>query len=270
MSGGASVMADGVEAVAALAPFRGGRGGMRMGLKPLPPGEDGFNRSPERIAEKRAALEAHPDAVRWLPEAEPAIVELASLLAAPAPTLDAAARSVGDDLCLLLPDGAGDEGVHRLVGGAMAFPTDWHLADKLGLPLGDVHAPIAAYGERLAGGVDHFLRALEPGPVYQRANWFVAETARLRWFIEKPAAERFAGADPARAWVRCERQTLRRLPQSGAVLFTIDVQVAPLLSLPHDLRLDLAAAARTLVPSEFVRREAADWLPVLDAAAAAP
>ena len=56
-----------------------------------------------------------------------------------------------------------------------------------------------------------------------------------RYLPDDPAA-RFAHVSAANAgetlFVRCERQTLRRLPETGAVLFTIGIAVAPLARLP--------------------------------------
>ena len=250
--------------VATLAPFRGARAGLRMGLRPID--GDGFSRDAARVAAKRRLLGAHPEALAAMPGSETACAELAALIGAA--DFAGAARMVADDLCLLLPEG----GSYVLRAGALAFPTDWRLADKLGKPLRDIHSPIHGYAEKLADGVEHFFRTLAPGPVFERANWFVVEEDALRHLPEGSGAARFAHVTAANAgdtlFVRCERQTLRKLPASGAALFTIDVHVEPLGSLPPDLARDLASAVASLPDGERERRGAPFYAAALSGYAA--
>ena len=168
-----------------------------------------------------------------------------------------AARAGWEDLCLLQPDG---DGQYRLTAGAVAFPTDWRLADKMGLPLTAIHAPIHGYAEQLAAGVDHFCRTLAPGPIFGRANWFIVADAGWRYLPEDAPAARFAHVTAANAgetlFVRCERQTLRRLPRTGAVLFTIGVYVARLDRLSAATVGRLANAVATVSDGEHERRAA--------------
>lgn len=213
-------------AVADLLPLAVAPGGLKMGLRRV--AESEWLQRPFDRAARAAAFDAHPDAVAVLARAEPAIRELAASLGVKG-GLDAVARVGWEDLCLLLP---GPDGAPMLVGAAVAFPTDWRVSEKIGRALTPIHAPIHGYAERLAGGVDHFLRTLAPGPIFGRANWFVVPTADWRYMPRDDPASRFAHVTGENAgetlFVRCERQTLRRLPESGAVLFTIGIAVAPL------------------------------------------
>jgi hypothetical protein len=251
--------------VATLAPFRGGQGGIRMGLKPIAPEdwlESGSGRD-ARIAEKRALLAQGVPFIHALPESEHAQAELAALLGV-AGGLEAAALNTAEDLCLMAPRGD----THVLTAGAVAFPTDWRLEAKLGQPLLGIHQSIPGYVDKLAAGVEQFFARLEPGPIFGRANWFLVETDALRYLPEGSHAERFAGITTEtagrRLFVRCERQTLRRLPFSRAVLFTIGVHVARLDTLAPDLVADLVLAARTQYPAEAARKETAALLPLLE------
>jgi hypothetical protein len=171
--------------------------------------------------------------------------------------LGAAARACWEDLCILQPDA---NGRYHLTAGAVAFPTDWRLADKMGLPLTAIHAPIHGYAEQLAAGVDHFFRTLAPGPIFGRANWFVVADDAWRYLPDDDPATRFAHVNAADAgetlFVRCERQTLRRLPESGAMLFTIGVHVAPLGSLGTAAVRHLATAVAAVPEGEHERRAA--------------
>lgn len=233
-----------------------GRGGgvLSMGLRKVPEA-DWLQPNTDPTA-RAAAFDAHPDAVQVMPEAEAAGREVAAMLGVGG-GLGEAARGCWEDLCLLQPDAAGD---YRLTAGAVAFPTDWRLADKMGLPLTAIHAPIHGYAEQLASGVDHFFRSLPAGPIFGRGNWFVVPSSACHYLPEDDPTERFAHVTAANAgstlFVRCERQTLRRLPDTGAVLFTIGIHVAPLADLSASAVARVASAVAATPTGEHERRAA--------------
>ncbi len=242
--------------VTALAPFRRGGGALRLGLGALPDAawRDLGPGLAARAVAKAAVFDACPDSLIVSPEADMAIAELATLLGVPGGSLRDAALAAFEDIALLLPDGD----VHRLAAGAVAFPTDWDLATKMGLPLAAIHAPIPTYAERLAAGVDQVFRGLEAGRMLTRANWNVVEDDGLRYLPVPAAMDRFDHVTAANAgdtlFVRVERQVLRRLPESGAALFTIGVYIEPLRALSPGLAGDLAAAVAGVPAAEAVRR----------------
>ncbi len=124
-------------------------------------------------------------------------------------------------------------GQYRLTAAAVGFPTDWRLSDKMGQPLTAIHAPIHGYAEELAAGVDHFIRVAAAGTRSSAAptgSWSPATRGATCPTMRRPRVSP-KSPPPTRAttlFVRCERQTLRRLPGSGAVLFTIGIALAPL------------------------------------------
>ncbi len=158
--------------------------------------------------------------------------------------LEVAARLVQEDMCLLRLDGT----TPILTDAALCFPSRWRLTEKPGRPLTAVHHPVPGYADRLAGPVDRFLSALRPGRIVQRANWGVVDDPALFQPAAPAAGTVITKADAGdRLWLRVERQTLRRLAISGAILFTIRVQVAAfsrLAAAPERAR--LAAALRAL------------------------
>jgi hypothetical protein len=211
-----------------------------------------------------------PQGVELTPEVEAPGRELAAMLGTQGALRDAA-LAVHEDLCLLTKR-EGEE-VYRLIGAAVAWPSDWHPAHKIGLPLRALHAPIAGYEEQLASGVDRFMETLRPGAIYGRCNWFIAPTGARRWIATRPAAEAFAHITPQNAgetlFVRSERQTLRRLPQTGAILFGIGIYVEPLGKLsPANIAM-LGRAVQTLVNGEGDRRGTPAYAKSLIAYAAA-
>lgn len=248
--------------VNALLPRARGGGALKMGLAALPEAE--WLQPRPDLAARVAAFDAHPENVCLSPAAKAPGREVAAMLGA-AGGLEGAARSAWEDMCLL--DQRKDDEPYRLIGAAVAFPSEWAPADKLGLPLAALHAPIHGYEEQLARGVDHFMAKLKPGRIFGRCNWFVAPTCALHWRADRPASDAFAGITAANAgerlFVRCERQTLRRLPHTGAILFTIGIYVAPLASLTPDNATRLAQALGTLPPAEAQRRGVAHFAPAL-------
>jgi hypothetical protein len=133
-----------------------------------------------------------------------------------------AGLAVQDDLCLMERDEAG----WRLTAGIVCFPTYWRLADKLDRLQQDVHGPVPHFREDLATKVSTFFDRLPPGRIVSRRNWGFSAHPLL--FVPDLAALPSPGDyHPDRLWLRSERQTLRALPSTGAVLFTIRVQLAP-------------------------------------------
>lgn len=237
-----------------LLPRARGGGPLKMALTALTERE--WLQADPDLAARAAAFDADSESVQILPEAEAPARELAALLGVSG-GLEQAARSVWEDLCVLTR--REDEEVYRLVGAAVAFPTDWRPADKLGQPLVALHKPIHGYEEQLASGVDHFMAKLQPGKAFGRCNWFVAPTDALRWVAEPPErAFAHVTADNAgeSLFVRSERQTLRKLPENGAVVFTIGVYVAPLGTLSPGNVARIAEAVATIPPEEAERRGA--------------
>lgn len=238
-----------------LLPKARGGGQLRMGLVKLE--ERDWLQSAPDLAARAQGFAEWPESVQLTPEAEAPGRELAATLGV-AGALPEAALATHEDLCLLTK--REDEEVYRLIGAAVAWPSDWRPADKIGLPLRALHAPIAGYEEQLATGVDRFMETLRPGAIYGRCNWFIAATGERRWLPDRPPQAAFAHVTPDNAgetlFVRSERQTLRRLPQTGAILFTIGIYVEPLGRLsPANIAM-LGRAVQNLVSGEGDRRGA--------------
>ncbi|MGH7041992.1 MAG: heme-dependent oxidative N-demethylase subunit alpha family protein, partial [Acetobacteraceae bacterium] len=174
----------------------------------------------------------------------------------PVDPLELAGRLVQEDLCLVRLDETAPKGtvpgaaVPVLDAAVLCFPSRWRLADKLGLPLAAVHSPVPLYAERLARPVDRFMTALKPGHVALRLNWALVDDPTLF----QPTGKFRAAHDPritagnagTQLWLRVERQTLRRLPDSGTVLFAIRVHAYALarIAAPPHVAARLAAAVR--------------------------
>ena len=227
----------------------------RMGLVRVP--ESDWLQPDPYLAARHAGFDAHPDAVIVLPEAEAPARELAAMLGVEG-GLGEAARRTWEDRCVLTQ--ATPDEPYRFTGGAVAFPTDWWLAEKIGQPLLKVHEPIDGYAEQLSAAVDAFMAKLATGEIYGRTNAFILPTDALRYMPADDPTERFAHVTPENAgetlFARCERETLRRLPETGAIVFTIGVYRASLASLSAHAVSRLASSIQGFGDNEQSRRNA--------------
>lgn len=269
------------------APYMAGTSGrLSMALVPLDPKNwiEPDEHFVADLAEKERLLaERHQEVFRVLPEAAPGSAEVLALLVDFLPAhfpgvyerqgdrfynrasgrtwdlartalhpLDLAGRLVQEDLCLMQVEP--DSGHYRLVGASVCFPTRWRLADKIGDTVGLIHAPVPGYEAQLSSTMDRFFARLKSERPVWRVNWSVVDDPAL--FLPKGHGrrERDRGITPENAgeklWLRLERQTLRRLPHTQDVLFTIRVYVHPLhtLAARSERAAALAAAIRALPP----------------------
>ena len=151
------------------------------------------------------------------------------------------ARLVQDDLALMIkrPDGQ-----YYLLAGAVLLAGFWRLSDKYGMCLSDIHTSgdVPHYRERLEGGMLRFFEHLRPDQMYGRNNYFIQVDDALPWSwsigSEDSPVVSWGTAEKDRAvkhhMFRSERQTLRRLPRSGAVCFTIRTYFLPITEIAQE------------------------------------
>lgn len=134
-----------------------------------------------------------------------------------------ASLGVADDLVVMLPD---QRGRYRLVAASLCSPSDWRLEEKLGLTMAEVHGPIPRLNTEIGEQIDRFFARLPSDRAVQRFNWSIVPhpnyLSRDHWDVSDETDE---------LWYRAERQSLRRLPETGAIAFTIRVHICNLKSL---------------------------------------
>lgn len=263
----------------AYLPFRDGQWHLAMGLKPLQLKdwiEVGEDLVQQLEAKKCLFATRYPEVFAALPNSELGQQEVLELLLDHLPRyfpkqyqqqgeyflnrvtgevwnlsevghpLDLAGRLVQEDLCLMLPG----ETSYILAAASLCFPSRWRLQDKIGQPIAQIHQPVPRYAEKLERPVNHFFDRLQTGFPGYRLNWSIVDSPDL--FLEPTEAMQESEITPENAgdrlWLRVERQTLRRLEQSGGILFTIRTHLNPLGELvgqPIAVR-GLAAALRQM------------------------
>jgi hypothetical protein len=178
---------------------------------------------------------------------EAALAALDSVGSEDHPPLLAASLLVQEDLVLMRRGADG----WRLAAASLCFPSSWTLAEKFGRTMDDIHGPVPGFGAgtRPAGLIARMFDNLRLDRPVERMNWSLQTDAELHKPLSSLQRDERASARPARfggrpletAFIRVERQTLRKLPESGDVLFTIRIFVDPMAALArHPHRADLA------------------------------
>ena len=137
------------------------------------------------------------------------------------PPLLKAGSLVQDDLVILERRETG----WHLVAGYVAFPSAWSLPEKAGLPMEGVHAHVPGFegGTRNATMINRIFDNLQPDLPAVRMNWSIYPSGELFWPPEAGARADRAGFTAPSNFIRVERQTLRRLPRTGGIVFTIHI-----------------------------------------------
>lgn len=129
------------------------------------------------------------------------------------PNLWRSSLLVADDIALMQQK----DGRYHLVAASICSPSHWRLADKIGRPIREIHDPVEGIHDDLSHRIDRFFDHLTVDRPVRRYNWSLQFGDEL--FCPGDGAESGSRA----LFYRAERQSLRRLPESGAIVFTIRV-----------------------------------------------
>lgn len=163
----------------------------------------------------------------------------------PVPLLTAA-RLVQDDLVLMRNGADG----WTLAAAVLTAPSKWSLAEKMNRNLDGIHDNVPGYAGRMAALMVRIFDQLQPLAPVERLNWSLYDDDVLFHPETKARPKRWSGEGGnfgSDAYIRVERQTLIKLPQSGGILFTIRVYVDPVAAFkrhPDGARMAHALAAQ--------------------------
>ena len=125
-------------------------------------------------------------------------------------------RLVQNDFCILQKIGK----QHVLTAAALCFPASWSLEEKFLKPLIDIHTPVKEYNDVIAKRVQRLFDGLQIDRPLWRFNALYYEDPHL--FQPRRANQPRRKPTPNKAnYYRSERQTLVKLPKSGAIIFGI-------------------------------------------------
>jgi hypothetical protein len=130
------------------------------------------------------------------------------------PDLAASSLWIPEDICLLQQ--LGDE--HILTAASVCSPSNWQLKHKIGRNLNVIHGPVPGYKASVQERVNRMLSQMNDQKLILRFNWSIQRGNELCWHPELYAPD----FNDALYW-RIERQTLRRLPLTRAIVFGIRI-----------------------------------------------
>lgn len=188
--------------------------------------------------------------------------------------LDTLGSWVDEDFLILLPSPPSSpdqdqEPKYHLQAYATYFPSGFDTRTKLSKPLSEIHAPVPGYKQKLEKSMDRFFDKLEVGRAVLRVNWSIMTkgTGLFAAFgglhdhsspSDTASADTKAGGgegggdeedikvegfDGDETYVRCERQTLHRLPKTKALVFAFHTYLYPIQDIKDEgLGEDLAIA----------------------------
>ncbi|MGV6804148.1 MAG: heme-dependent oxidative N-demethylase family protein [Ruegeria sp.] len=142
--------------------------------------------------------------------------------------LDTLCQIVQEDFCILQK--RGDE--HVLTGAILCFPASWRLSEKFMRPLIAIHDPVASYDADIARRVQRLFDGIQAERPLWRFNalWYEDPELYQPRSANAPRQKRDRGTAN---FLRSERQTLVRLPETQAVVFSIHTYVLPMNRLPE-------------------------------------
>ena len=240
-------------------PWRGGKGGYRMGLRPIQPQRWLSARISDAERSRKQQLLDEPSATVFAalegsrPGQQKIFDAVAEFIdAQPGHRRDitqplvSAALLVPDDLCLMERDADS----YRLTAACVCAPSYWQLTEKIGRTLEGIHGPVPTLNDKLGPTMLQFFDRLPDGAVFERRNWLI-HTNPEPYQPRSETWQTVAQEGAEKLVVRSERQTLRRLDPT-AVVFTIRVSCHPLIEIVshREAARDMLSALETMDPAE--------------------
>ena len=162
--------------------------------------------------------------------------------------IETASLLVQEDLILMNP--RGDE--FCLEAASLSAPSHWSLTDKFSKNLMNVHEGVPSYKEKIGNRVNQIFNKLPTDKILERLNWSLFDSPNLFQPLRSKTHIKIKKKVVKDLYLRVERQTIRKLPVHGSIVFTIRVHVDPLLSISknQDLLNGLDLAIKNL-PQEM-------------------
>ena len=162
--------------------------------------------------------------------------------------IDRCGRLVQEDVCLM--ERISESWI--LTAASVCFPTQWDPFSKIGLALDQIHEPVPRYEQDLMPRPGNFMDRISDGMIVARTGWSLTASSDLALNSEDRVVDMHLEKDPSELIVRVERQTLRKVPKSEAIAFTIRIHRWPLNVIREDAELakDLLVSLKA-IPDEI-------------------
>ena len=139
-------------------------------------------------------------------------------------------------------------GTPRITAASNAYSTSGRLVASVGHDMAWAHELVPRLTDKLGGRINQVIGSIHAASPCERFNWQLTPMATVFFPHDDPHAANAAAMhaavetlrhDPDRAgellWMRVERQTLSRLPDSNAVAFSLHTYSDPLSCLQSDV-----------------------------------
>lgn len=128
---------------------------------------------------------------------------------------------VQEDICILEKRGA----EHVLAAANLCFPASWRLSEKVGRPLIGIHDTVDEYDAGIARRVQRLFDGVRVGQPIWRYNQLWYDDPELFQPRSALTPRRVSPGQADAPYQRAERQCILRLPDTGAVVFSIHTYV---------------------------------------------
>jgi len=136
--------------------------------------------------------------------------------------------------------------MYVLTAGVLCFPSNWDLSEKFNKPMSEIHKPVKPYTEHLKEKVNSLFLRIRPEKPMWRANWgiysflsgptdlFTHPNRQLHRAGDTDLKIHFEGEITGKKlFLRCEYQTLKKLPKTKSMVFGIRTYMRHLEELRH-------------------------------------
>jgi hypothetical protein len=121
------------------------------------------------------------------------------------------------------------------------------MRKKINLTLANIHTPVPGYATKLEKSMDRIFATLPVGKIVKRVNWGITTNTDLFApggdHIYEGEDTKEEKTDLEKTVLRCERQTLRRLPKRKALVFAFKTFQHPIRQIKEERNGGLLARA---------------------------
>ncbi|CAK7220156.1 hypothetical protein SCUCBS95973_004063 [Sporothrix curviconia] len=146
--------------------------------------------------------------------------------------------NIPEDFAIVQRDPA--DGRYRLRAAMVYSSVGWHTGQHRGKPLREIHVAVTDYAVKMARSMDRYFARLPTDQPIQRGSWSIEQGQPLFVPDEGGRVDKarvggvgdlsgVGGVDELH--LRCDWQTLRRLPLTGAIVFNFKATFTPLTQL---------------------------------------
>ncbi|KAG7665981.1 uncharacterized protein J8A68_000411 [[Candida] subhashii] len=187
------------------------------------------------------------------------------------------AENIEEDFIILLKDDQSTVDEYYFKAGVFAFAAGFNPQDRFNKPLSFIHHPVPSYESKLKLSMNRYFQRMTPGQFITRSNFSVQTHGK--YYVDDSnkghnLPEGFVQTElpyeeldfENQVHYRSERQTLTKLPKSGAVVFTIRTYLMPIAQVKaegEEVAMRLKGAIEKLPPDIASYKRADEWGPAV-------